>query len=109
MSGYGPQENWQLEDKMPFFRALEKEIVKAQMLDKLVLIQMDANSKLGPTIIAGDPHLQICNGKILAGILERNSLIVVNSLKDKCSGLITRQRTTDKVNEKKHHRFCNWL
>ena len=45
MSGYGPQENWQLEDRMPFFRALEKEIVKAQMMDKLVLIQMDANRK----------------------------------------------------------------
>ena len=100
MSGYGPQENWQLEDKMPFFRAIEKEIIKAQMMDKVVLIQMDANSKIGPTIIAGDPHTQSSNGKILADIIERNALIVVNRSRDKCSGLITRQRTTDKVNEK---------
>ena len=51
ISGYGPQENWKIEERMPFFRALEKEIVKAKMLDKLIFIQMDANSKLGPDII----------------------------------------------------------
>ena len=100
MSGYGPQENWRVEDRMPFFRALEKEIVKAQMMDKLVLIQMDANSKLGHTIIAGDPHSQSSNGKILANIVERNALFVVNSLQDKCSGLITRERITNKVRER---------
>ena len=65
MSGYGPQENWKVEDKMPFFRALEKFIVKGQMMDKLVLIQMDANSKLGHTIIAGDPHLRALMEKFL--------------------------------------------
>ena len=27
-SGYGPQENWRLEDKMPFFLALEEEVKK---------------------------------------------------------------------------------
>ena len=27
ISGYGPQENWKVDEKMPFFRALEGEIV----------------------------------------------------------------------------------
>ena len=55
---------------------------------------MDANSKLGPEWITGDPHNQTQNGRILAGILERHNLVVVNSLTDKCSGLITRRRIT---------------
>ena len=54
---------------------------------------MDANSKLGPNIVKGDPHAQSNNGKILAGILERNDLTVINSL-EKCKGKITRQRLT---------------
>ena len=79
---------------MPFFLALEDEIVKAQLLGKSLVIQMDANSKLGPDWITGDPHNQTQNGQILAGILERHNLVVVNSLTEKCSGLITRRRVT---------------
>ena len=56
ISGYGPQENWRIEEKMPFFRALEEEVKKAQLNGKLIYIQMDANSKLGPELIEGDPH-----------------------------------------------------
>ena len=36
ISGYGPQENWKLEDKLPFFRALEEEIKKAKLHEKAV-------------------------------------------------------------------------
>ena len=61
---------------------------------------MDANSKLGPNIVKGDPHAQSNNGKILAGILERNDLTVINSL-EKCKGKITRQRLTKKTRRKK--------
>ena len=48
MTGYGPQENWTHEEKMPFFRSLEQEIIKAKLHGKLIFIQMDANSKFGP-------------------------------------------------------------
>ena len=41
----------------------EEEIVKAKSSNKLVYIQMDANSKLGPDMIKGDPHAQSDNGK----------------------------------------------
>ena len=56
---------------------------------------MDANSKLGSAYIEGDPNIQSQNGKILAGILDRHALIVLNGLKEKSTGLITRQRATD--------------
>ena len=60
------------------FKALEEEIVKAKSSEKAVHIQLDANSKLGPNIIQGDPHKQSDNGKILAGIIQRNALFVIN-------------------------------
>ena len=47
MKGYGPQETWKDEDKMPFFVALEEEIAKALMANKSIVLEMDANSKLG--------------------------------------------------------------
>ena len=99
MSGYGPQENQKKEDRLPFFLKLEEEIQKAKLNEKSVLIQFDANSKLGPRIIQGDPHEQSDNGKILSEIISRNGLVVINSLENKCYGKITRKRTTDKVKE----------
>ena len=93
MTGYGPQENWSEVERMPFFMALEQEIVKAELAGKSILIEMDANSKLGSKYIPGDKHIQSENGKILAGIIERHSLVIGNSV-EKCKGLITRKRIT---------------
>ena len=94
MSGYGPQENWKEDDRLPFFSALEDEIYKAEFAGISVLIQMDANSKLGSEIIPNDPHDRSQNGKILAGIIQRHQLSVVNGT-EKCHGLITRQRNNE--------------
>ena len=69
------------------------------MNNKLVYIQMDANSKLGPEWMEGDPHKQTPNGNIFAEILKRQGLIVINGLKKKCFGTITRSRSTKKVKE----------
>ena len=99
ISVYGPQKNWKLEERMPFFKALEEEVIKAQSNKKAVFIQMDANSKLGAHMIEGDPHGQSENGKILAGIIQRNALHVVNNSKTKCIGKITRRRITRKKKE----------
>ena len=93
LTGYGPQENWPVTARMPFFLALEEEIAKAELAGKSLIIQLDANSKLGPEMIPGDKHHQSDNGRILAGIIERHGLIVGNSLKQ-CEGLITRKRVT---------------
>ena len=94
ITGYGPQENWEISDKMPFFVALEEEITKAHVNNKSVIIELDANSKLGKKYVKNDPHEMSANGKILSGIIERKGLVVANSLEGKSSGLITRKRTT---------------
>ena len=96
MTGYGPQENVDPDKRMPFFAALEEEVVRARCANKSIIIQMDANSKLGKEFIPGDPHDQTPNGAALAAILNRNALIVVNSIKDKVKGLITRRRITER-------------
>ena len=78
MTGYGPQETWDLEVKMKFFCALEEKIAKAANEGKSLIIMGDLNSKLGPEYIRKDPKEITENGKILAGIMERNALSVVN-------------------------------
>ena len=65
ISGYGPQETWNDEEKMPFFVALEEEIIKAQYNEKSIITAMDANSKLGMKYIENDPKPMSSNGKIL--------------------------------------------
>ena len=47
INGYGPQENWTSEDKMPFFVALEEKVSKARLEGKSSICELDTNSKLG--------------------------------------------------------------
>ena len=85
---------------MPFFLALEQEIIKAELQGKSIFIEMDSNSKLGPQFIQNDPHDQSANGKVLAGIINRHGLILANGLVEKCLGAITRRRETkDSIEE----------
>ena len=98
MTGYGPQENWPIAARMPFFLALEEEVVKAELAGKSLIIELDANSKLGPDLIPGDKHKQSDNGRILAGIVERHGLLIGNALKQ-CEGLVTRRRVTAETTE----------
>ena len=93
MTGYGPQENWPEVQRIPFFLALENEIVKAELEGKSIFIELDANSKLGKELIPGDMHSQTENGKLLADIIDRHGLVLGNSM-DVCKGLVTRKRTT---------------
>ena len=94
ITGYGPQENWDETKRTPFFEALESEIVCAELDGRSVIISMDANSKLGPKYIEQDPHAQSQNGKLLADVMNRHALTVVNGLKEKCVGAITREKCT---------------
>ena len=95
LTGYGPQEPWDLETKMPFFTAVEEEIAKSMNEGKSVVLMGDLNSKLGNEYIENDPKEQTENGTILAGIMDRHALIVLNGLAEKCLGLITRKRHTE--------------
>ena len=99
MTGYGPQESWPEAERVPFFIALEQEIVKAEMQGKSIIIQMDSNSKLGPQFIPKDPHPQSVNGLLLSGIIGRHGLIVANGVVNKCVGTITRRRQTKETLE----------
>ena len=99
ITGCGPQENWEESKRRSFFIALEAEIVKSEIAGKSVIVEMDANSKLGTKYIPNDPHLMSPNGKILSEIIERHALIVANGTRE-CSGLITRQRSTTTRTEK---------
>ena len=94
ISGYGPQENLADNERVPFFLALEEEIIKSDMDGKSTIVAMDANSKLGKDLIENDPHDQTPNGKLLADIIDRQNLVILNSLKGKASGNITRKRIT---------------
>ena len=78
---------------MPFFLALEEEVIKAELAGKSIIIEMDANAKLGPDLIHGDKHQQSENGRLLADIVGRHGLIIGNSL-TQCKGVITRKRVT---------------
>ena len=98
ISGYGPQENLPEDKRLPFFVALELEVEKASLAGKSVIIEMDANSKLGNKYIPKDPHEQSQNGAKLAEIVERQQLTVVNGT-SMCSGVITRTRKTKERTE----------
>ena len=100
MTGYGPQENAENEDKISFFSKLEEEIARSTNEGKGVILMGDLNSKLGKQFIKHDPHNQSQNGKMLADVIERNALIVVNGLEEICLGTITRKRVTREAEEK---------
>ena len=105
MTGCGPQENWDEHKRMPFYIALEAEIVKGELAGKTVIIEMDANAKLGPEYIAKDTHEMSGNGKILASIIERHVLSVANE-SSRCTGSITNK---DSPNTEQKGVVSTWL
>ena len=99
INGYGPQEHDDTSTILSFWHELEAEVIKAKDENRDILVQMDANAKLGSEIVKGDPHKMSGNGKLMQDLLERQDLIVVNSL-DICKGTITRERVTENMSEK---------
>ena len=95
ITGYGPQENWSEEEKLPFFVTLDQEISKALTCKKSVVVAFDANSKMGKEYISRDPHNISPNGEVMAKIIDKNAMCVVNGLQEKCDGVITRIRSTE--------------
>ena len=60
----------------------------------MILVQTDANAKIGNSYISKDPNVVSSNGKLLIGMVERQELVVANSLEE-CEGTITRHRLVD--------------
>ena len=69
------------------------ELGKAELAGTSVIIEMDANAKLGQQYILKYTHDISPNGRLLSNIIERHALIVANSSL-KCSGRVTRKRVT---------------
>lgn len=70
-----------------------KEIEKTKLTGKMLCLELDANAKVGPEVINGDPNEQSGNGKLLLSLVKDLNLIIVNAT-EKCSGTITRIRKT---------------
>ena len=95
---YGPQEPQNDQDKTlvrNFWLELEKEIISAKSKNCPLVLQGDANAKLGNQLFPRDLHEQSFNGSILSELVSKHNLFILN-LSDKCDGLITRQRNTIK-------------
>ena len=91
-NAYGPQEvDVSPQTKLHFWQSIEKEIISAQDSGCEIIIELDANAKVGSSIILGDPNPQSENGRILVEMLARNNLYLLNS-SILCKGLIIRQR-----------------
>ena len=62
-------------------------------MGKSIIIEMDANTKLGKEYIPNDPHKMSPNGTLLAGVIDIHALFVANG-SAKSKGTITRRRAT---------------
>ena len=78
-----------------FWQDTEKEIISAKEQNCKILLQFDANAKIGNEFLALDPNKMSNNGKIMLDILKRQNLFILNIDKN-CKGVITRQRVTVK-------------
>ena len=91
INAYGPQETDTNAKIFNFWEDIENEVIAAKDNNCMIVIQMDANAKIGKEILKNDPNEQSNNGKILLEMVERQGLVIANTL-DKCKGLITRER-----------------
>ena len=98
INAYGPQETDTKENITGFWNNIELQIVKAKNEGCYTLIQMDANAKLGHTVIPNDPNIMSSNGKLLYDIILRQNLVCLNA-HSSCKGVITRHRKTKNSTE----------
>lgn len=93
INAYGPQEDDNIQDILKFWQDMDKEIISAKEQNCKIVIQCDANAKLGKDIISADPNNISGNGKILLELVNRHNLCILNTEKQ-CKGGITRHRNT---------------
>ena len=97
---YGPQENSSRDKKEEFWKFLEEESIKAELLGQCLIIQMDGNVHGGPDLVKNDPNFQNTNGKLFEQFLSRNSNLIVANNMNFCEGKITRIRNLKEKTEK---------
>ena len=100
INAYGPQDDDPISEKIQFWTTLEKEILAAKGENCEIIIQMDANAKVGERILPGNPHkVPDTNGLELIALLDRQNLALLNA-DNRCNGSITRYRETVRGIEK---------
>ena len=77
---------------------LETEVIAAKEDQCLIIMELDANAKIGKEFCKGDPHNTSKNGKNLLNLVNRQGLIIANTQKE-CQGVITRVRVKDNKTE----------
>ena len=92
INAYGPQEDDEVIKLNTFWEAIEHEIISAKREHCLVILELDANAKVGKDFIKDDPHPISKNGKIMIDLVQRQGFHIANS-DPKCKGVITRERT----------------
>ena len=96
LNAYGPQEaqnSDERETNRNFWIEIEKQMIIAKDENCSVILQCDANAKLGRDIFPRDPHDQSINGSHLYDLVSRNNLFILN-MDSNCTGAITRKRKT---------------
>ena len=94
INAYGPQDDDIQQSKLNFWLGIEEEIISAKEESCMIIIQMDANAKVGRGIITHNPSNVIdSNGQKLLEIMDRHGLLMLNS-HTKCVGTVTRFRAT---------------
>ena len=91
INAYGPQEDDESSKIKLFWQAIETEIILAKDDNCYVILQLDANAKVGREVIKSDPNCVSNNGKMMLEMVERQGFYIANQ-SNKCRGSITRER-----------------
>ena len=100
IAGYGPQECSPVIVREKYRLTIEEQVIRTYLAGHLVLIAEDSNSKLGNEMIKNDPHPMSENGKLLANMISRQNLIIINNSEHCKGGPVTRQRNVKGKEEK---------
>ena len=93
INAYGPQEDDEINKILEFWEQIENEIIEAKNNSCFILIQLDANAKIGSQYLRDDPHKTSSNGLIMLDMVKRQNMTIVNIM-EQCTGVTTRERQT---------------
>ena len=95
IAGYGAQECAPIAVREKYRTTIEEQIIRGHLAGCEVIVAEDANAKLGPDILPGDPHPMSENGKLLEGMIRRQNMVIVNKSSKCKGGPITRKRLVE--------------
>ena len=99
IAGYGPQECAPVVVREMYRNTIEEQVVRAQLSGCSIIIAEDSNAKLGPEWLPNDPHPMSENGELLANMILRQNLHLMNKSPKCVGGPITRRRLVNNREE----------